>query len=108
MVKQRCLQVAQAELKHWNQLQVHFGSSIANICRGMRAGAIAQVFQQDSICVRGYDLLSGAPAVEYAEVQVQGLVWSTKHATLHMHNSPYDVSMMCTGVSTESMCAMLR
>ena len=51
--------MAEAELRSWQQVQVHFGSSIANICRSMQAPAIAQVFQRDSICVRGFDLVSG-------------------------------------------------
>ena len=53
------VQVDEAELGSWGQLRVYFGSSIVNICRGQGAPFITQVFQHDSICVRGYDLLSG-------------------------------------------------
>ena len=60
------MQVDEAELGDWDQLRVYFGSSIVNICRGMGAPAIAQVFQHDSICVRGYDLLSGEAHPEWA------------------------------------------
>ena len=53
------LQVRQEELHSWQARQVFFGQSVANICRGMSAARIGQLFQHASICIRGYDLPSG-------------------------------------------------
>lgn len=46
-------------MEAWHPVEVHFGHSIVNICRGMGAAHMGRLFQRDSICIRGYDLPSG-------------------------------------------------
>ncbi len=39
---------------------IHFGSSVAAICRGMHQAEVSRLFTRECLCVRAYDPATGA------------------------------------------------
>ena len=52
-------QVPQSMLGSWRGRAVYTGVQAASICRGMKQGEVAHLFNQACICVRAYDSASG-------------------------------------------------
>ncbi|KAA6429454.1 MAG: DNA glycosylase, partial [Trebouxia sp. A1-2] len=56
------LQVPEATMKGWRRRRVYSGVQAASICRGMRQGEVAYLFNQACICVRAYNSTTGMPS----------------------------------------------
>ncbi|KAL0042280.1 hypothetical protein WJX77_008246 [Trebouxia sp. C0004] len=57
------MQVPEARMKEWRRRGVYSGVQAASICRGMRQGEVAYLFNQACICVRAYNSTTGMPGV---------------------------------------------
>ncbi len=53
------MQVPEASMKEWRRRGVYSGVQAASICRGMRQGEVAYLFNQACICVRAYNSTTG-------------------------------------------------
>lgn len=67
-----CMQVPEASMKEWRRRGVYSGVQAASICRGMRQGEVAYLFNQACICVRAYNSTTGTlPPQDHAALDNQ-------------------------------------
>ena len=56
-----CQQVCEQELVTWPTRQIHFGTSVASVCRDMTQQDVAAFYKHGLLCIRAYNPCTGSP-----------------------------------------------
>jgi len=90
-----CMQVPEASMKEWRRRGVYSGVQAASICRGMRQGEVAYLFNQACICVRAYN-------------STTGIVPPQDHAALQQHYRYHTSSRSCCPTTAPQVTYLLK